>query len=194
MSQSKFFSRSTLSSQFPGKKHRSIPVILLCCVFMAGWLAACGSTAAGQTARPTPTPTLVPTPTPTPTPKPTPIPTPKPTPTPVPPPPPPPPPPSGPTILDVRPSSMSLVGHLDCRRSGSLYFCTAEVIAESGNGRNLSWFAFANFGDVGFSPASGVLAPGQGRFITITVGVTNCGGGLFFFRGPANTHTISWNC
>jgi hypothetical protein len=30
--------------------------------------------------------------------------------------------------------------------------------------------------------------------VTITVPFTACTQGLFFFRGPINTHTITWAC
>ena len=99
-----------------------------------------------------------------------------------------------PAILDVRPSSMSIVGHLDCQKNGA-FICFARVLSEAGNQSNLQWIAFTNVpGNIVFSPASGVLASGQSVLITITVPLTACTTGLFFFRGPANTHTISWAC
>ncbi len=45
-----------------------------------------------------------------------------------------------------------------------------------------------------FSPASGVLAPGQSVLVTIMVPLTACTPGLFFIRGLINTHTIIWAC
>lgn len=89
---------------------------------------------------------------------------------------------------------MSLVGHLDCKRT-NVYVCTARVLSRASNTSNLHWFAFTNIpGHITFSPASGVLAPGQSFFVTIFVPFTACNHGLFFFRGPINTHTIIWAC
>src|SRR5581483_4311860 len=101
-------------------------------------LASCGSVAAGQTNHATPTavPTHAPTvtatpvtptvtatakPTPTSTPQPTPVATQAPQPT------TPPQPVSMPPILDLRPSSMSFVGHLDCTNKNGTYTCPAIV-------------------------------------------------------------------
>lgn len=168
-------------------------------------LASCGSTASttpvqAKQSAPTAIPTLVPTPSPTPTPKPKPTPSPTPTLTPVPQPVvtpqpvPPTPVPASPPILDVRPSSMSLVGHLDCTNNGA-YVCLARVLSRSSNQGNLNWTTFTNVpGNIVFSPASGVLAPGQSTLITITIPLNDCTQGLFFFQGPANTHTITWAC
>ena len=189
------------------KALRNNVLVVFCLTLLLVVLASCGSTGSttpvkAKQATPTATPTLVPTPSPTPTPrpKPTPSPTPKPTPTPVPQPvvtpqpPPPTPVPASPPILDVRPSSMSLVGHLDCKNNGA-YVCLALVLSRSSNQGNLNWTAFTNVpGNVVFSPASGVLAPGQSTLITITIPLNDCTQGLFFFRGPANTHTITWAC
>ena len=180
-------------------------LVIFCLTLLVLVLASCGSTGSttpvqAKQATPAPTPTFVPTPLPTPTPKPKPTPSPTPTPTPVPQPvvtpqpPPPTPVPSSPPILDVRPSSMSLVGHLDCKNNGA-YVCLALVLSRSSNQGNLNWTAFTNVpGNVAFSPASGVLAPGQSTLITITVPLNDCTPGLFFFRGPANMHTITWAC
>ncbi len=89
---------------------------------------------------------------------------------------------------------MSLVGHLDCTK-GSAYSCAARVLARSSNKGSLRWSASTTVpGAVTFSPASGVLAPGQSALITITVPLNDCTRGLFAFHGPANTHTISWAC
>jgi hypothetical protein len=89
---------------------------------------------------------------------------------------------------------MSLVGHLDCSK-GAAYTCAARVLARSSNQGSLRWSASTTVpGAVVFSPASGVLAPGQTALITITVPLNDCTRGLFVFRGPANTHTISWAC
>jgi hypothetical protein len=130
-----------------------------------------------------PSPAATPTPTPTATPSPTPTATPQPT-----------SPPAAPAILDVRPSSMSFVGHLDCQHSGH-YVCVAEVLSSSNNQSNLPWKAYTNVpGQIVFSPASGNLAPGQHVFVTITIPFTACTHGLFFFKGPVNTHTITWAC
>jgi len=105
-----------------------------------------------------------------------------------------PPPVSMPPILDLRPSSMSIVGHLDCQKNGA-FVCFARVLSRSSNQSNLHWVAFTNVpGSIAFSPASGVLAPGQSVLVTITVPLNACTPGLFFFQGPINTHTITWAC
>jgi hypothetical protein len=199
-----FFSRGPVARLFQSHKHVSTKnsMVVLCIIIAASiLLSSCGSVATGQTlhAGSTPTATLAPTPTaiPTqaPTPKPTPKPTPRPTPTPtfVPQPTQPPSQPA-PAILDVRPSSMSIVGHLDCNRSGA-FICFARVLSGTGNRSNLNWYAYTNVpGGVTFSPVRGVLAPGQSVLITITVPFNACIQGLFFFQGPVNTHTISWAC
>ena len=174
-------------------------MLVLCCIIVTSMLAACGSVTAAQKAvnpapttapvhvsTPTPTPTHVPTPTPTPTPRPAPIvkPTPVVQPTTAP----------APAILDLRPASMSIVGHLDCNKNGA-YVCFARVISDAGNQSNLNWFAYTNVpGNIVFSPERGVLAPGQSVLVTITVPFNACTAGLFFFQGPANTHTITWAC
>ncbi len=209
---------STLYSR-NGALTRTI-VAVLCTVIVGSFLAACGSAASAvqsaptpkpaPTLAPTPTPTIAPTPTPTPTLSPTPKPTPTPAPTPqqapaiVPASAPPaavptssPPPPAltgAPAILDLRPLSMSIVGHLDCQRNGA-YVCFARVLSRPNAQSNLHWFAFTNVpGDITFSPQSGVLAPSQSVLVTITVPFNACTPGLFFFKGPINTHTITWAC
>lgn len=89
---------------------------------------------------------------------------------------------------------MSIVGHLDCRRT-TVFVCQARVLSRSSNQSILHWFAFTNVpGRISFSPAGGNLAPGQSVFVTIFVPFTACTPGLFFFRGPINTHTITWAC
>ena len=174
------------------RKHNIVLVTFIAIVAIV--LASCGSPAAGQTnqAFPTPTITTVPSNTPTTAPALTPTSTPKPTtspqatvtPT----------QPAAPAILDVRPSSMSIVGHLDCNRA-STYVCLARVLSRADAQSDLHWTAFTNVpGNIGFSPASGVLAPGQSVLITITIPFNACTPGLFFFRGPVNTHTITWAC
>lgn len=182
---------------------------MLFLVLVATILAACSSatTATGQTKQTglvsptpvgtvTPTPTSVPTqiPTPKPTPKPTPQPTPRPT---VAPPSQPTQPPSAPApaVLDLRPSSMSFVGHLDCSQSNGDYVCLARVLSEANAQSNLNWVAYTNVpGGVSFSPVRGTLAPGQSVLVTIFVPLHACTPGLFFFQGPINTHTITWAC
>ena len=179
-------------------------IIVFCLAMLVSlMLASCGSAATAQTnpLTPTPTPTFTPTPTPSPTPTPLPTPTPRPSPTPVPVPthqptvaPQPTPPPAAPPILDVRPSSMSIVGHLDCQRNGA-YVCFARVLSRADAQTNLNWFAYTNVpGNIVFSPIRGVLAPGQSMLITITIPFNDCTPGLFFFHGPVNTHTITWAC
>jgi hypothetical protein len=164
-------------------------------------LASCGSAVTGQTTHATPTtvPTHTPTatvtpvtstvtPKPTSTPKPTPVATQAPQPT-------TPPPVSMPPILDLRPSSMSFVGHLDCASKNGAYTCLAKVTDRSTATINLNWAAFTNVpGRIVFSPSGGVLAPGQSVFVSIIVPVNDCTQGLFFFRGQVNTHTITWAC
>jgi hypothetical protein len=174
--------------------------IMLCLVIIASVLASCGSAAVGQTNQVTPTPTFTQTPVPTLTPTPTATPPPTPTPTPKPKPTAPPAPPTQPPvvaaqpILDLRPSSMSIVGHLDCNR-GQTFICFARVLSRPDAQRSLNWFAFTNVpGNIGFSPSSGSLGPGQSVLVTITVPFNDCTQGLFFFRGPINTHTITWAC
>jgi hypothetical protein len=89
---------------------------------------------------------------------------------------------------------MSLVGHLDCTKKGA-FVCFARVLSSISNHSDLPWLAFTNVpGNIAFSPVSGVLTPGQSTLITITVPLTACTPGLFFFRGPINTHTIAWAC
>ena len=156
-------------------------VLLLGVLMFVSALAACGTaslaarTGATPTAVSTDTPTAAATAPPTATPQPT-------------------PPLSTSAILDVRPSSMSIVGHLDCTK-GSAYSCAARVLARSSNTGSLRWSTSTTVpGKVVFSPASGVLAPGQSALITITVPLNDCTRGLFAFHGPANTHTISWAC
>ena len=173
-------------------------------------LASCGSAATGQAkaAAPTATSTSMSVPTTIPTQVPKPTPTPAPTPTAAPQPiaaqstvalqpvvsQAPPASAAGPAILDLRPLSMSIVGHLDCNKNGA-FICFARVLSRTSNQSNLHWFAFTNVpGQITFSPSSGVLAPGQSVLVTITVPFNACTPGLFFFRGPTNTHTITWDC
>jgi hypothetical protein len=170
-------------------------VIVLCLALFIFVLASCGSVAAGQTSIVTPVPTLAPSPTAIPTHGLTPIPTLRPTPTPTEAPQPTQPPStSAPAILDLRPLSMSIVGHLDCQKNGK-FVCFARVLSRSSNQSDLHWSAFTNVpGNIGFSPVSGVLAAGQSVLVTISVPFNACTAGLFFFRGPVNTHTITWAC
>lgn len=170
---------------------QSVPLrfVLLSLVLACGLLVACGSSTTAQQASTSP---VVATTGPTPTP--TPLPTRPPTPTPVPPTPTPVPRSTAPALLDLQPASMSIVGHLDCRRT-TVYVCTARVLSRASNSSNLHWVAFTNVpGHVTFNPASGVLAPGHSVFVTISVPFTSCTRGLFSFQGPINTHTISWAC
>jgi hypothetical protein len=168
-------------------------VVMLCLALLMLVLASCGSVTVGQTTTITPVPTLAPSPTAipthvlTPTLRPTPAPTEAPQQT-------QPPSTSAPAILDLRPLSMSIVGHLDCQKNGK-FVCFARVLSRSSNQSNLHWSAFTNVpGNIGFSPASGVLAAGQSVLVTISVPFNACTAGLFFFRGPVNTHTITWAC
>lgn len=172
-------------------------MVVFCVAFLVSVLASCGATSTAQTSQvtPVPTATLAPTPTAQPTHIPSPTPSPRPTarPTAVPQPTQPPPAPQ-PAILDLRPLSMSFVGHLDCNNKGA-FVCLARVISEQSAQSNLHWFAFTNVpGHIVFSPSSGVLAPGHSVLVTITIPLNACTPGLFFFRGPINTHTITWAC
>jgi len=170
-------------------------VVVVVSVIILSVLASCGSATTGQASSvaPTPAATTAPTPTPIPTVVPTPAPTPLSTPTPAaatelasPAP--------APAILDLRPLSMSIVGHLDCQRNGA-FICFARVLSRSSAQSNLHWFAFTNVpGHIVFKPSSGVLAPGQSVLVTIVVPFNDCTPGLFFFRGPSNSHTITWAC
>src|SRR5437762_959057 len=110
------------------RKHNIVLVTFIAIVAIV--LASCGSPAAGQTNQASPTPTImtVPSNTPTTAPALTPTSTPKPSTTPQATVTPQPTQPSAPTILDVRPSSMSIVGHLDCNRA-STYVCFARVLS-----------------------------------------------------------------
>ncbi len=90
---------------------------------------------------------------------------------------------------------MSLVGHLDCQNTNGVYLCKARVLSRASNASNLHWTAFTNVpGHIAFNPVSGVLAPGQSVFVTISIPTSACTRGLFFFQGPINTHTITWAC
>jgi hypothetical protein len=173
---------------------RNSIVIVPCIVILMIILASCGSLAAGQTTSVTPVPTLASSPTVIPTHVPTPTFTPKPTPTPTEVPQPTQQPTSASAILDLQPLSMSIVGHLDCQKKGE-FVCLARVLSRSTNQGDLHWTAFTNVpGNIGFSPVSSILAPGQSVLVTITVPFSACTPGLFFFRGPVNTHTITWAC
>lgn len=196
------------SFSFVGNSKRNRFVLIFCSMAIAVIaLAACGSTASGQTSHVTPTsvPTSVPTatatpltPTPTITPAPKPTSTPKPTPVVTQAPQPQPttqPPVSMPPILDLRPSSMSFVGHLDCTNRNGTYTCLAQVTDRATATSDLHWFGFTNVpGHIVFSPSGGTLAPGQSVLVSIIIPVNDCTQGLFFFRGQVNTHTITWAC
>jgi hypothetical protein len=67
------------------------------------------------------------------------------------------------------------------------------VISRASNQAPLHWVAFANVAGVSFSPAQGTLAPGTRVLLTINIPVETCSATLFF-QGPANTHTIIWQC
>jgi hypothetical protein len=178
MSHLKFRGLIALFLRSHKRTHKNNVIVVLCLAIAAVVLASCGSVATGQARQATPTaiPTHAPTPTPTP------LPTPKPTVAPA------------PAILDLRPLSMSIVGHLDCNKNGA-FVCLARVLSRTDAQSDLHWVAFTNVpGHIAFSPSSGVLAPGQSVLVTITVPFTACTPGLFFFQGPVNTHTITWAC
>ena len=149
-------------------------VFVLCLAIIVSVLASCGSVPTGQAKPVTSTPRLSPSPTAIPTRAPTATPTPTLTPQPTQP---------AAAILDVRPSSMSIVGHLDCQKNGA-FVCFARVLSRSSNQSDLHWTAFTNVpGHIVLSPSSGVLAPGQSVLLTITVPFNACTSGLFFFQG-----------
>ncbi|MBA2284889.1 MAG: hypothetical protein H0W02_05365 [Ktedonobacteraceae bacterium] len=178
-----------LPAHFRAGTHTRTLAAVLCMIFISSILAACGSATAAVNPAPTATATVASTPVPTSAPTQAPSPTPRPKPT------------QGatpmqgaPAVLDLRPMSMSIVGHLDCNKQGA-YVCFARVLSRSSAQSNLHWVASTNVpGHITFSPASGVLAPGQSVLVTITVPLNACTRGLFFFRGPINTHTITWAC
>lgn len=189
---------SILQSHNKGTRRYTI-VAAFCMIFALAILSSCGAAAGQATTTPTPiqtpaptiAPTVVPSTSPSSAHSPTPSSTPKPVVTPQ---PTTPPPVQVPPILDVRPQSMSIVGHLDCTKSGT-YVCQALVLSRSNATSNLRWIAYTNVpGHVVFSPASGTLAPGQSTLITIFVPFNDCTQGLFYFQGPVNTHTITWAC
>ncbi|MGH2493807.1 MAG: hypothetical protein ACRDIV_03800 [Ktedonobacteraceae bacterium] len=200
--------RGPSGHHFPshGRTQKNTIVLVFCSlVIVVIALASCGSTAAGQTIHTTPTtvptqaptatvtatpvtPTVTPTPKPTSAPQPTPVATQPPQPT-------TPPPVSMPPILDLRPSSMSFVGHLDCPNKNGTYTCQAIVTDRASATSNLHWTGFTNVpGNIVFSPSGGTLAPGQSVLVSIIIPTNDCTQGLFFFRGPVNTHTITWAC
>lgn len=180
-------------------------IAILCIALVSIMLAACGTSTTTTATTPAPTPTAISTPQPAPTPVPSPKPAQAPTPivtqaavpTPIPAAIPTPMPvvnQGAPAILDLRPASMSILGHRDCQKNGA-FICLARVLSGPGNQSNLHWTAFTNVpGNIAFSPSSGVLAPGQSVLVTITLPLNACTPGLFFFRGPVNTHTITWMC
>jgi hypothetical protein len=190
-------------SSMENTKRKSIVLVFCSLAIAVIALASCGSAVAGQTNHATPTtvptsaptatatpitPTVTLTPAPTTTPKPTPVATQAPQPTTA-------PPVSMPPILDLRPSSMSFVGHLDCTNKNGSYTCLAKVTDRATATSALHWTAFTNVpGNIVFSPSGGVLAPGQSALVSIIVPVNDCTQGLFFFRGQVNTHTITWAC
>lgn len=194
------------SFSFVRNSKRNRFVLIFCSMAIAVIaLAACGSTASGQTSHVTPTsvptstptatatpvtptPTITPTPKPTSTPKPTPVVTQAPQPQPT-------QPAQMPPILDLRPSSMSFVGHLDCTNRNATYTCLAQVTDRATATSDLHWIGFTNVpGHIVFSPSGGVLAPGQSVLVSIIIPLNDCTQGLFFFRGQVNTHTITWAC
>ena len=90
---------------------------------------------------------------------------------------------------------MSFVGHLDCSNKNGFYICLAKVTDRATATSNLHWTGFTNVANnIVFSPAGGVLAPGQSVFVSIIIPVNDCRQGLFFFQGQVNTHTITWAC
>jgi|GEM_PF-764937 len=165
--------------------------IILCIIIAVGMLTACGSASTGQIqhSTKTPVPTPVSTPTATPTLVPTPLPTSLPTEVPV-----PAQPSSAPAILDLQPASMSILGHRDCQKN-TAFVCFARVLSRASNQSNLNWSAYTDVpGNIVFNPSSGSVPPGQSVLVTITVPLNACTPGLFYFRGPINTHTITWAC
>ncbi|MDQ2905894.1 MAG: hypothetical protein M3Y81_20415 [Chloroflexota bacterium] len=178
-----------LPAHFRASTYTRTLAVVLCVIFVSSILAACGSATAAVNPAPAATATVASTPTSPPDPTQASSPTPRPKPT------------QGatpmqgaPAVLDLRPMSMSIVGHLDCNKQGA-YVCFARVLSRSSARSTLHWMASTNVpGHITFSPASGVLAPGQSVLVTIMVPLNACTPGLFFFRGPINTHTITWAC
>ena len=172
----------------PAHSHARIFVLFGVMLLISALLVSCGTPTPAQTAKPKPTATATATPSPTPSP----VPTQPPAPT---QPPPGPPPVSNAAILDLQPASMSFVGHLDCPVSNGAFVCHARVTSRAGNPGSLQWTSFVNFANnVTFSPGSGILPPGQSVDVFIRIPTNDCTRGLFFFRGHANTHTITWAC
>lgn len=190
-------------SSMENSKRKCIVLVFCSLAIAVIALASCGSAVTGQTIHATPTtvPTSAPTAkatpvtpvvTLTPTPASTPVATPVATQTPQPTTPPAVP---MPPILDLRPSSMSFVGHLDCTNKNGAYTCLAKVTDRATATNELHWTGFTNVpGHIVFSPSGGILSPGQSVFVSIIVPVNDCTQGLFFFRGQVNTHTITWAC
>lgn len=162
-------------------KRTTIAALILCVAIIAGMLAACGSAATRQVQHSTKTP--IPTPKTQPTAVSTPLPTIQPTQL-----------PAAPAILDLQPASMSLLGHRDCQKT-TAYICLARVLSRASNQSYLNWSSYTDVpGHIVFNPSSGSLPPGQSVVVTITVPLNACTAGLFYFRGPINTHTITWAC
>jgi hypothetical protein len=185
----KFYEQRISFLRFLRGKRITTTALILCVAIVAGMLTACGSAATGQVQHlaKTPTPTLIPTPTPTPMIQPTPTPTPLPTVLPT-------QPPAAPAILDLQPASMSLLGHRDCQKT-TAYICLARVLSRTSNQSYLNWSSYTDVpGQIVFNPSSGSLPPGQSVVVSITVPLNACTPGLFYFRGPINTHTITWAC
>ena len=86
---------------------------------------------------------------------------------------------------------------LECKGASNNYKCTITLAARNESIGNANWNAISDMGDpVKFSPASGTLAPGKSRQVTISK--IPCHDGSFTFFGQnANTTTpvtILWKC
>lgn len=103
-----------------------------------------------------------------------------------------------PPILDLQPLSMSFIGSRDCKKnapSNTAFVCLAKVSSRKNAQSNLNWIGYVDFSkQVVFNPPNGSLAPGQSVVVAITVPITACKPGLFYFQGLKNTHTITWAC
>ena len=108
-------------------------------------------------------------------------------------------PPQGPVILDITPNVTGIVGSNTKQCTPPLlsntYICTVHVMARSSNPAPLHWVAFTTVAnDITFTPSSGTLTPGQNILVTVYIPKSDCKKGAFTFRGPSNTHSITWSC
>lgn len=110
-----------------------------------------------------------------------------------------PPPPQGPVFFDVTPNLTSIVGSnpKQCTPPvlSGIFICTVHIVARSSNHGSLRWVAFTTIANnITFTPSNGTLSPGQNILVNIYIPKTDCKQGVLTFRGPSNTHTITWSC